>query len=995
MGKKYGGVRGMKKPNRLKQFFSKEVVAQPVAVEAVQDSQLFAYALSFAKYHPDMMIVFAADGEIIYVNQEALYQLLQYEPNHAEDFKQIFTAADYKRLKRAFNQTLRGKSTKLDIESLQHQGHNLSLILTFIPIKNEEGQAEGIYLIVEDISTYAAMKHQLLLHEKHLNYAQQIAAVGSWEYFIQHDKLYCSDHFYHIFGFERSENVSIDQPFQLIHPEDYERTYQAFEAACKGMNFDSEFRIYHGQTNELCYLQAAAEIIWKDHQPFKMIGVVKDHTSFKLMEQTLNDTLANYHDIFNNLDAGVWMRDSIRGNMLFASKGLEGILGIPLEQLYKDSEAWINLIHPAHREEVLAYTDHLALGESYQVIYRIITGDQQIKWLLEQIVPRLDQQGDVNHIFGLVTDITAEIEREERLNYLVYYDELTGLPNQLSLYSKLDALCTTSEPFALLYLSINRFHIVHHGLGIHIGDELLRVVTNYCATVLDDHSYIARLDHQHFVIIVKKYSNKQKIYALANRLLKFFHSALTVKDYQLHVSANIGIVFYPEDGLTRTILLENGYAALCYAQQQGRNNFYIHAVTGDITSYKQSVLNRDMRQALLNEEFELYFQPLVEPQKGIIYGAEALIRWHHKEWGLVSPGEFIPLAEENHMIHIITDWVIKKVCTLLQEWKQQGYVLRTISINISPIHLVKKGFVKFVQEQIQTHGIKADYLEFVVSESAMLKNSKSVRNVLQELRTLGVKIAIGDFGTGYSSLESLRTFRPTTIHIYEAFIRQIRHDHPIENGLISTTIYLTKMLGIQVVAKGVESYDQFIFLKQQECSYIQGDIYTKAVPAKTFATMLARGFLTPQKVRSNKKPAVERRKYYRFRFPAYVQGSMTIVEMNQQKINIGRTPILIENISLGGMKICSSLKLPINQTMKFQFSFTLMDQPFHIEGTFRWTLEEHYQIYSYGVAFQLKAEDEGKLAPIIHRMTALHHQHEKITGTPFIYEDMEAFFKKE
>lgn len=985
----------MKRSNRLKQFFSKEVVAQPVALDTVQDSQLFAYALSFAKYHPDMMIVFAADGEMIYVNQEALYQLLQYQPNHAEDFKQIFSATDYKRLKRAFNQTLQGQSTKLEIKSLQHQGRHLSLTLTFIPIKNNEEQAEGIYLIVEDMSTYEAMKHQLLLHEKHLNYAQQIAAVGSWEYFIQHDKLYCSDNFYHIFGFDRSENESIRQPFQLIHPEDYERTSKAFDAACNGINFDSEFRIYHGKTNELRYLQAAAEVIWKDQKPFKMIGVVKDHTSFKRMEQTLNDTLTNYHDIFNNLDAGVWMRDSIRGNMLFASKGLEGILGIPLETLYEDSKAWINLIHPAHREEVLAYSDHLALGQSYQVIYRIITEDQTIKWLLEQIVPRLDQQGDVNHIFGLVTDITTEIERKEQLNYLVYYDELTGLPNQLSLHNKLDTLCTADDQFALLYMSINRFHVVHHALGLQIGDELLRVVTNCCATVLDDHSYMARLDHQHFVIIIKKYSSKQTIYALASRLLKVFDTALIVKDYQLHVSANIGIVFYPEDGSRGNILLENGYAALCYAQQQGRNNFHIHAITEDITSYKQYVLNRDMRQALLNGEFELYFQPLVEPQKGIIYGAEALIRWHHKEWGLVSPGEFIPLAEENHMIHIITDWVIKKTCTLLQEWQQQGYVLRTIGINISPIHLVKKGFVEFVQEQISIHAIKADYLEFVISENAMLKNSKSVRNILQALQELGIKIAIDDFGAGYSSLESLRTFRPTTIHIYEAFIRQLRHDRPIENGLISTTIYLTKMLGIQVVAKGVESYDQFLFLKQQECNYIQGSIYTEAVPAKAFEKMLARGFLTPQKVSPKKKPAVERRKYYRFPFPAYVKGSMTIIEMNQQKINIGHTPILIENISLGGMKIRSTLKLPINQTMKFKFSFVLMDQAFHIEGTFRWTLEERYQIYSYGVAFQLKPEDEGKLAPIINRMTALHNQHKKIKGTPFIYEDIEAFFNKE
>ena len=179
------------------------------------------------------------------------FELLQYRPSHAKDFKKILTEADYKRLKRAFNRTLRGKSVKIDIERLQHQGQNLSLVLTFIPIKNDDNYSEGLYLIIEDMSTYSAMKHQLMLHEKHLNYAQHIAAVGSWEYFIQHDKLYCSDNFYHIFGFTRSDNDGIDHVFQFIHPDDYERTYDAFNHARKGTNFDSDFRIYHGKTNEL------------------------------------------------------------------------------------------------------------------------------------------------------------------------------------------------------------------------------------------------------------------------------------------------------------------------------------------------------------------------------------------------------------------------------------------------------------------------------------------------------------------------------------------------------------------------------------------------------------------------------------------------------------------------------------------------------------------------------------------------------------------------
>lgn len=984
----------MKKNNLLKQFFLKDENSHQLALEPVHNTILFEYALSLAKYHPDMIIVFSSDGEIIYINKEELYQILHYRPRHSEDFKKIFTEENYKRLKRAFHQTLRGKSEKLEIEMLQQDGGYKTLSLTFIPIKIDNHRSEGIYLIIEDITRLTELKNQFFLHEKHLNDAQHIAEAGSWEYFVKQDKLYCSDNFYRIFGFDQSSEDGIDKPFQFIHPHDYESTYQTFQQSLRQEKFDSEFRIYHGKTNELRYLKAVAEVIWKNNEPFKMVGVVKDNTAFKELEQALKDNIESYRYIFDNLDAGIWMRDSIRGKILYASQGLENILGIPLKTLYEDSEAWIKRIHPAHLQEVLEYTEYLALGKSYQVIYRLFYRDGSTKWLLEQIVPRLNEDGEVNHIFGLVTDITAEIEREEKLNFLVHYDELTGLPNHLSLYEKMDSFCQSMDPFAVLYIDINRFHVINQALGFQIGDEVLQFIAKRLSSLIPENGFIARLNSNYFIILIKKYSSKNNIYALANRILKSFEAMTIVRDYELHISASIGITFYPEEGLNRVTLLENAYSALCYAKQRGRNNYYVYSISDDISSYKQFVLDRDMHHVLLNEEFELYFQPLVEPQKGNIYGAEALIRWHHNEWGVVSPGEFIPLAEENHMIHTIADWVIRKACASLKEWRERGHVLRTIVINISPVRFMKKGFVELIKEQLALNDISAGYLELEITEGTLLKNSTSVLTTLLELQKLGVKIAIDDFGTGYSSLDSLRTFKPTSIKINRAFIRNIHHDHKIDNGLVSSTIYLAKMLEMKVVAEGVDSYEQYLFLKQQECDVVQGNIFSKPVSAAIFEKMLQKGFLTPQITKENKKPIVERRAYYRFNFPAFVMGTMTIIKINQKKVDIGNTPILIENISLGGMKIRSSLKLPINSRMTFKFSFVLMKQSFELKGTLRWTLEENFEVYSYGVAFKIKQEEEGRLAPIINRMTTLHNNHEKIQDTPFTFEDIEAFFKK-
>lgn len=982
-----------KKTDLLKQNNTDDISLENTKIKDTSINLLNLYA-SLTLNHPDTTIILSTDGEIISLNNNKLSIMLHFHPKKIEDFKHYLSQEQYINLTKAFQYTLKGKSNRLEITTTFDDKSTLDLLLTFIPITIGSTIVEGVYLVISNITEHNRLRESLQLQKIHLDHAQQIAKIGSWEYSIDENKLFCSDYFYEIFGIEKSNTIPMEKPFEFVHPEDYEQSYQMVQQAIQGQNYSNKFRIYHGISKKLRYIKANAEVLWQNNKPYKLIGVIKDYTAEKHLEESLQNIVQNYKYIFDHLSSGIWMREKIHGNIVFASKSLENILDIPLSTLYADSTIWSKKIHPDDIPNLESCINKLRCGENIQVIYRILKENGHIKWLLEQVVPKLDDQGEITHLFGLVSDITHEMKLEEKLNYLANYDELTELPNQKSLYEMLDHLCKGSEPFSLFYLDIDRFNVINDSLGYHIGDATLKMIAKRLFSLLPEEGYIARLSSNDFIIIMRKFKNKRDIYALANNILKSMEVPFVVEDYELYVSTSIGITFYPEEGVEKLTLLENAHSALFHAKREGKNNFQFSSYTNSIASYKKYVLDRDMRKALVNEEFELYFQPQIEPNQGMVCGAEALIRWHHKEWGLISPAEFIPLAEENHMINAITDWVIKKVCALINERRLKGYHIYPISINVPPIRFMKKGLLELVKEQLAYYNIPIHYLEIEITESSLLKNEKSVLVTLEGLKNLGVKIAIDDFGTGYASLDFLRKFKPNTIKIDQVFIKNMKHDNLFDSGIVSSTIHLGKTLGMKVVAEGVEEFEQLEFLKQKECDMIQGYLYSKPVPLESFEKIMQLGYLSPQKKKRKADSLAENKELYRIEFPSPVPAEMDIIEVNNQQVKVGKTPILIFNIGLGGLRIVSNLKLPVNSNIKFSFKFNLLNETFDIVGVLKWVEEERAEIYSYGVSFVPNQTIKERLAPLIYLISSLRENNEKIPDTQFIYEDPQFYLNK-
>lgn len=713
-----------------------------------------------------------------------------------------------------------------------------------------------------------------------------------------------------------------------------------------------------------------------------------------LTEKGLESEINNFQYIFDHLTSGIWMREEIHGDLVYASKGFEEILNLPLDKIYQTPSLRFQMVHSRHKKEVAANLEMVAEGKKVQMLYPINDGKGQKKWLLEQIIPRVKEDGIVTQIFGMITDVTHEMDIEEKLNFLANYDPLTRLPNQKSLFEKLDHYCREGIQFSLLYLDIDRFYVINNSLGYQIGDEALKKIALRLSDLTPEDGYLARLNSNDFIMIVKNYEYEKEVYEVADKILQSFEMPITIQDYELHITTSIGITFFPEEGENRLTLLENSHTALYQAKRQGKNNYQLFSHSKDIPSYKKYVLDRDMRLALMNDEFNLYFQPQVEPGKGFIVGAEVLIRWLHPEWGDISPAEFIPLAEENHMINKIIDWEIERVCAILHEWKEKGYRLYPISINISPIRFMKKGLVEFVQKQLEKYDVKPHYLVLEITESSLLKTDQPVLTTLKELNALGVKLAVDDFGTGYSSLDYLRKIKPDTIKIDQTFINNIKSDSEIDKGVIASILFLGKRLNMKVVAEGVEEKEQLEFLKHNECDMIQGFLFSEPVPKEKYEKMIQVGYLKAVQTSEKKSGMRENRKFYRLELPLHIQGEMTIAEVNDQVVHIGSTPILIENLSLGGLRILSNLKLPVNSNMKFKFEFKVLGEVIELYGKLRWIEEEFPDVYSYGVLFKLNRALEDHLARLINQMTTLRINNQPIPNTEFVYEQVSNYFIK-
>lgn len=444
----------------------------------------------------------------------------------------------------------------------------------------------------------------------------------------------------------------------------------------------------------------------------------------------------------------------------------------------------------------------------------------------------------------LAADISFALQyiaRDERLNYLACYDALTGLPNRMLFLDRLtqfmNGAARGSYSVATLILDLDRFTYINETYGRHVGDTVLRMVADRLRHVVREPCTLARIGADRFAVAVSDLQQGPEASSIVQaRIFEALSQAFTVEELQLHISVHAGIALFPGDGDSAETLIQAAEAAQKEAQSSGERYLY-YAPEINTRIAANLTLERELRHALEDRQLAVHLQPQLDLRTGHIAGAEALLRWQHPQRGLVSPGDFIPLAEQTGLIVPIGEWVIDTVCAQQAAWLGEGLDPVRIAVNLSPLQFCHGKLLPLLELTLARHSLPAKHLELELTEGLVMRNPDEAAQTMDALRRIGLRIALDDFGTGYSSLAYLRRFPFDAVKIDRAFVKDIIRN-PGDAAIATAIIAMAHRLKLEVVAEGVETEGQLGFLRRNECDHIQGYYYSPAVPLEAFADML-------------------------------------------------------------------------------------------------------------------------------------------------------------
>ena len=472
----------------------------------------------------------------------------------------------------------------------------------------------------------------------------------------------------------------------------------------------------------------------------------------------------------------------------------------------------------------------------YRVRYR-----GRIRWVSVSGRPVFRPDGSFCGYRGAGKDITLQRESEERIRYLAHHDELTGLLNRSSLQEQLGHAVRQCQRhgrnLAVLFIDLDRFKNINDTLGHDAGDRLLIEVSRRLFGCLRDSDTVARWGGDEFVALLEEFGSPNDLIAVARRILEALARPYTIEHQELVVTASIGISTFPDDGLDASALLRAADIAMYRAKESGKNNFQYYSPQMNVHTFERLTLESSLRRALERGEFLLHYQPKVGARGEGVVGAEALIRWQHPEMGLVSPMQFIPLAEETGLIVPMGSWVLRTACAQSRTWQSSGLPKIRLGVNISSRQFRNEGLVGEVRNVLRDTGLDPDLLELEITESMLMHDPEQTVRMLNELTAIGIHLAIDDFGTGYSSLAYLKRFPVATLKIDRSFIQDV----PADADGVAITLAILAMahnLRIKVTAEGVETEQQLAFLQQHGCDEIQGYLSGRPLPAEDFARLL-------------------------------------------------------------------------------------------------------------------------------------------------------------
>jgi diguanylate cyclase (GGDEF)-like protein/PAS domain S-box-containing protein len=571
-----------------------------------------------------------------------------------------------------------------------------------------------------------------------------------------------------------------------------------------------------------------------------VVFVIRIIADLKRVERRLAEQEQQYKSLFDNNSDAIYTLD-LKGNIISSNPVCEELLGYGAAELAASSTyAFQTMMSPEDFDRTHLHFRKAKAGHAQE--YDItVTNKAGAQLDLHVTNVPIEVNGGIVGVYGIAKDITEQKVAEERIRHLAYYDMLTDLPNRAMfeelIQEKLEQAREHQHLLAVLLLDVDGFKYINDTFGHSLGDLLLKTVAYRMTNSLNQDTIVSRSGGDEFVFLLPKLHDAQDAVKLAQTILDMMSKPFLLKGNELFLTASIGISIYPNDGTDFTELMQHADTAMYRAKDLGRNNYQLYTSGMNAHILPRLSLEKDLRNALDNNELLVYYQPQVSANTGVVTGLEALIRWKNPRLGMISPGEFIPLAEDTGLIVPIGEWVLYTACRQNKVWQEMGFPPMRVAVNLSMRQFQRDDFVETVARVLEETGLEPKYLDLEITESITMHNVERTVKMLHDLKNLGVQISLDDFGTGYSSLSYLKHFPLHMLKIDQSFVRDITTDSD-DAAICTSIIALAHSLQLNVIAEGVEEEAQLAYLLKQGCVEMQGYLFSPPRPAGEIEEML-------------------------------------------------------------------------------------------------------------------------------------------------------------